>query len=331
MSEFSGVSRSREEATAEGFFSIAKGPFAELFHSQLPNQYGWRSKLAVPRELTPELEEQWSKWVGDYVKRRQAEIKRGKPTPAKTPDFAPYADWATEIEKHWRDTQKRFTEIGQLSDEQRAQSAKLFEQQCRQLADYLAGESLDIQNYQHQLWRLKKAEAAPGADKIPYRKRRIEQKTADTTRLPYKWVGTVKQLDQEFTADLRSLLTAEQLDSSLASEVDTALQDSKTWRMGWLNVSVTCLILAVGICLLAGLFTRLAALGGALFLLTAMASQPPWVAGAITEYFPYQLVEFAALLLLAASSAGRWAGLDFILHRLWCSCCGKKKRNDSAH
>jgi uncharacterized membrane protein YphA (DoxX/SURF4 family) len=45
-------------------------------------------------------------------------------------------------------------------------------------------------------------------------------------------------------------------------------------------MAVTVLTIGVGICLLAGFFTRLAAVAGALFLLSVIASQPPWVTGA---------------------------------------------------
>ena len=91
-----------------------------------------------------------------------------------------------------------------------------------------------------------------------------------------------------------------------------------------MNLAVTGLTIGVGLCLLVGLFTRLAAVVGALFLLSVMATQPPWVPGAETTYFYYQLVEFAAMMLLAAAAAGRVAGLDFILHGLWSKCCGTK-------
>ena len=91
-----------------------------------------------------------------------------------------------------------------------------------------------------------------------------------------------------------------------------------------MNLAVTGLTIGVGLCLLVGLFTRLASVAGAFFLLSVMATQPPWVAGANTQFFYYQLVEFAALLFLAAVAAGRVAGLDLFLHALWSKCCGKK-------
>ena len=80
----------------------------------------------------------------------------------------------------------------------------------------------------------------------------------------------------------------------------------------------------VGICLLVGSLTRLAALAGALFLLSVIASQPPWVTGAAPTY--YQMVELAGLLVLAGTGAGRWAGLDYFGYLLF----GRRRREDAA-
>ena len=69
------------------------------------------------------------------------------------------------------------------------------------------------------------------------------------------------------------------------------------------------LTLGVGLCLLLGLFTRTAAIAGAVFLLSVIATQPPWIATA--EPTINQTVELAGLLVLAGTGAGRWLGLDF--------------------
>jgi uncharacterized membrane protein YphA (DoxX/SURF4 family) len=69
-----------------------------------------------------------------------------------------------------------------------------------------------------------------------------------------------------------------------------------------------------GACLVVGLFTRLSALVLALFLVSVIASQPPWIPGTIDTY--YQGAELAGLLVLATSHVGRWGGLDFFVHHL---------------
>ena len=90
-----------------------------------------------------------------------------------------------------------------------------------------------------------------------------------------------------------------------------------------INLIVTWLTFGVGALLIAGLFTRLASFVGAMFLLSVLVSQPPWVASAETMFFPYQLVEFTALLVLIATAAGRYGGLDFFIHSVLSKCFGR--------
>lgn len=69
----------------------------------------------------------------------------------------------------------------------------------------------------------------------------------------------------------------------------------------------------VGALLILGLFTRFAAVAGMGLLLGVVATQPFWALGAQNTY--YQWIEVAALLVLMASSAGRFGGLDYFLVR----------------
>jgi len=68
----------------------------------------------------------------------------------------------------------------------------------------------------------------------------------------------------------------------------------------------------VGWCLLLGLFTPVAALAAAGFLGSVFLSQYPPLTGPTSSN--YQLIECMACLVLAATGAGRFAGLDFFLH-----------------
>jgi len=63
---------------------------------------------------------------------------------------------------------------------------------------------------------------------------------------------------------------------------------------------------------LLGLFTRFWAIVGSGFLLSVISSQWPGWPGAAPTY--YQAVELFALLVLCATAAGRYAGLDFFIH-----------------
>ncbi len=70
--------------------------------------------------------------------------------------------------------------------------------------------------------------------------------------------------------------------------------------------------LVIGLCLLFGLFTPVAALAAAGFLGSVFLSQYPPSTGPTSSN--YQLIESMACLVLAGTGAGRFAGLDYFLH-----------------
>ena len=144
---------------------------------------------------------------------------------------------------------------------------------------------------------------------MPFVNERIATKTAEVNRLPRPWLAQVAEFGEDLRNDLAAVVDDQ---ASLNTTKATARS-----RLDWVNLGVTGVTIGVGICLLLGFFTRLAALVGGLFLLSVMASQPPWVAGANTEYFFYQLVEVTALGVLFATGAGRWLGLDFFSYAVW--------------
>jgi uncharacterized membrane protein YphA (DoxX/SURF4 family) len=81
-------------------------------------------------------------------------------------------------------------------------------------------------------------------------------------------------------------------------------------------------VTAIGVCLLAGLFTRLASFAGALFLLSIVLAQPDWPglypaphpAVGHSLFVNKEFVEMMALFALATTRVGRWGGLDFFVH-----------------
>ncbi len=72
--------------------------------------------------------------------------------------------------------------------------------------------------------------------------------------------------------------------------------------------------MTIGILLLVGLFTPVAALAAAGFLGSVFISQFPPVTGPGSS--SYQLIEGVACLVIAATGCGRFAGLDFIFHTI---------------
>jgi uncharacterized membrane protein YphA (DoxX/SURF4 family) len=100
--------------------------------------------------------------------------------------------------------------------------------------------------------------------------------------------------------------------------IQQVLTDSKQAELALVDKVVTWSHVIIGACLVVGLFTPIAALGGAVFLAMVISTQPPWVPGTQDTY--YQFVEMFGLLVLAATCAGRWAGLDYFFACLFGKC-----------
>jgi uncharacterized membrane protein YphA (DoxX/SURF4 family) len=218
--------------------------------------------------------------------------------------------------RDWERALERLIERHGLEEQQRREAERKLERRKRQLRDYLAGEADSIAEYRHERYRLAQWEADPTAGQVPFQDARIAAKRAEVASMPHVWLEQVRHFEHGLENDLRSLL---------AEGVTTAdLSLSPPGHLALVDKVVTYWILAVGVCLVLGLFARTAALGGAAFLLAVIVTQPPWVEGAQPVY--YQLVEMLALVALATTAVGRWGGLDFFLHALRHGCCRTKEK-----
>lgn len=314
------------EVPTEMLFSRAVGPLEGFYKSQLPSFHDWQQLLAEPRQFKPlnaEQSAEAAKWQREYEDAKQAAAKEKKPAEIKFPPNAPYKAWAEQIVEDWRALLSEVVAVSGLSEEARLKAANRLQFRHGQLADYLAKESQAIAEWRHELWRMEKWEETAGADEIPFQQKRIDEKQAETVATGRAWVEQVKGIQRGLFNDWRMLPPAEErLDNpSLFAQLDETVSDDKATTLDRMNLAVTCLIIGVGVLLLLGLFTRVAAIGGIIFLLMVMATQPPWVEGASLQFFYYQLVELAALCVLIGTAAGRFAGLDFFLSK----CCGGKK------
>lgn len=120
------------------------------------------------------------------------------------------------------------------------------------------------------------------------------------------------ELTDRYHSQLRGLLTDEQLELGNLAGPDSTLAT--------VDRLVTWGLILCGAGLLVGLFSRLSALGGAVMLLLFYLAMPPWpgLSGVTDEsahylYVNKNLIEAIALLLLATTNSGRWAGLDALV------------------
>ncbi len=273
--------------TSAGFLRGAKGPLAPMYKKYVAAPHRAEELLATPGE--------------------------GK---------SPTAELEAEIVEDWRQLTEQFTSLaGQTEASIKAAKAAL-ENRIKQLGIYLngdpaakplptTGEAPAIADYQHELTRLADDEQVAPEGTLPFNDQRVTESRAKLYGTAQKWIGDIVGFDNALASDLQAAapegVSPEAVNNLLSPPTPLSIVDKR----------VTWVVLGAGICLLLGFATRLGALAAAGFLLSVMATQPPWVYGANTEYFFYQLVELMALLTIAAVGAGRWLGFDGVISRLF--------------
>ncbi len=276
--------------SSEPFLAQAKGPLAKWFHAQAPGDHGYDELLAAPRQ--------------------------NKPSDAKKDADPPYKAWADRIKTDWAVLRDDVKALPGLSNEQQKRVDEIYKQHVDQLDEYLTGEKDAIVEYQHELSRLSDWKNAPETGEVPFVDERVATKSAETIGQGRTWADEVRTIEADYISDLREVLNTEQrADDDVNSNLESAVTSTKAERLYMVNLGATVLTLGVGICLLVGLFTRLASILGALFLLAVVASQPPWLPDTVPTM--NQIIEMAGLLVLAGTGAGRWAGLDFFTYALF--------------
>jgi uncharacterized membrane protein YphA (DoxX/SURF4 family) len=311
--------------SAEGFLNQAKGPLAEFYQSYLPDGHDWQAMLARPRQDQLLSEEELAadaKWQQAFNEQKAKATEEKQPAPVDFLPSLPYARWAKRVIDDWQLTFERVSALPDVTEEQRKAMGDALAARKKQLAEYLETQGEAILEYQHELWRLENARKRPEVSGAPFVEKQVAVASAKAGRDPQPWVRQVDEFERGYLSDLRTILTQNDATSAAAA---TALETPQKRQLQTINLAVTILTVSVGICLLVGLLTRLAAMAGALFLLSVIASQPPWVTGAAPTY--YQIVELAGLLVLAGTGAGRWAGLDYFGYLLF----GRRRREDAAH
>jgi uncharacterized membrane protein YphA (DoxX/SURF4 family) len=141
----------------------------------------------------------------------------------------------------------------------------------------------------------------------------LKQQFAELQQLRAKVVGPSKALERGMKAAAKKLLTQKQL---------TMGPPSLPWTpLDWTSFQTIMGLTVLGFLLIAGLFTRIAAVGGALMLLSFYLVMPPWpgmppAPGPEHSLFVNKnLIEVIALIAIVFLPTGKWFGLDNFLDR----------------
>lgn len=265
-----------DKFSAEPFLSQAKGPAAPLFHAMLPDFEG-RQRLAVV----------------------EANGKR-------TVSGQAYLDT-------WKDLKERVADKYALSEAQKQQAEAEYKRYEKSLQDYLAENGDAIVAHFDSLDRFK-TQSEAGNNGASFQRQRDWDQQQDYRREVGAWLNELDGMGDGYQLALWNILNDEQ---KVVGDLPV-----RVTRMDLMDFAVTYGLSAIGLCLVIGLCTRLAALGGAAFLVSVLLTQPPWptIYPPAPEVVGHALivdknfVEMVALLALATTAVGRWAGLDFFLY-----------------
>ena len=141
-----------------------------------------------------------------------------------------------------------------------------------------------------------------------------------------KWIKEIEAQERAYAQALYGLLSH---DDTLVKERQARGLPTSSWNpLQWdrekqIDFAVTFGLTAIGLCLMLGLCTPLAALGGACFMCFVVLTQ-----SAFPGFYPpdphvvghsllvnKDFIEMLALLVIAATRAGRWGGLDVFVSR----------------
>ena len=294
----------RDKFSAKPFLTQAKGPLAGLFYAMVPDIDG----------------------------RHRLRIESGADGKMKIPSDEIFARW-TDI----RDDSVEHYSPTDTSDEKAVKAHKALkskaETTCNQLRTrldkYLEINFEKIKTHFDALDRFENDEER--LHDAPFQKQRRRKRMMELRQEADVWIKNIEGQERALENTLYSLLD----DGQKELGTPPASWNPFTWkRMEQIDFAVTYGLTAIGLCLMLGLCTPLAALGGAGFMCFIVMTQPafPGIYPPDSAVVGHALlinkdfIEMLALLVIACTSAGRWGGLDFFLYRWFAARCRRKER-----
>jgi uncharacterized membrane protein YphA (DoxX/SURF4 family) len=284
--------RHHDEFSAEPFLTQAKGPLAPLFYAMVPDIDG-RERMQIVEHAngkkslgSSDIADRWNGIRQDFV------------------DYYRPSDASDEA--------------AQAAHERLQRAAERTYNEFRQKLDnYFQANRDEILAHFDALDRFQNDKEH--SQQAPFQKQRCWDRMMELRREVNTWINDLEAQESAFQNSLYGLLDQEQKERGRPSVSWNPLR----WnRMEQMTILVTLSLTAIGACLLLGFCTPLAALGGAAFMCFVVGTQP-----AFPGLYPHDppvvghallinkdFVELVALLTVAASSAGRWAGLDYFLY-----------------
>jgi uncharacterized membrane protein YphA (DoxX/SURF4 family) len=197
-----------------------------------------------------------------------------------------------------------------FTDGQREELKKISMAYEDKLSEVYDGANEDILKYNRSRARLLAMNRTHPVASLQGQKEKVENEMLGAVK---PTMAAVEAIWNQYEKRLNSLATAAQRKAVGPYRFSKPGEGMLTTAM--VDKIIPIFDMTVGILLIIGLLTPLASIVGAAFLLSIVLTQMPGYPGTTPTY--NQAIECLALLLLAATDAGRYAGLDFIPWAWW--------------
>ncbi len=219
--------------------------------------------------------------------------------------------WASSVAADWQKRLDDRARIVSLRSDDLTLAQSALKAARTDLNDWLASIRTDLVAYRLEVQRLAETEARPASREVPFERERVAKKRRELAGKAAGWMADATAIGRRLEATWDADLSPES-----RSRIAAATPRSPLWKA---DRFVSWSLIAIGGCLMIGLFTKFNAMGAACFLLTVVATQPFWMVEAQSTV--NQWVELAALLAIAAMPNGGWSGLDYFAQPWVQSCC----------
>jgi uncharacterized membrane protein YphA (DoxX/SURF4 family) len=239
------------------------------------------------------------------------------------------------LKESWRRDVDRIAAHFGYTEEQRSQASKVLDEAERWANHWFADPENQEKRkkYLHELDQLEATEKNPQAMSFERERASDARRTLDADRRAL--IGPGDERGKALRDAVARIAYSEQVQrakapllsrvgpqATSASDSDAikikAAEAARPWtRLEWINFATTYGLIAIGICLIVGFLTPLAALAAAAFLAMIYLSMPPWPGLPVNpraegHYFivSKNLIELIACLVVATTPNGHWIGLD---------------------
>lgn len=224
-----------------------------------------------------------------------------------------------EITKIFDGYQKKAVEYYLFNEEQGKAAADLSKAATEELEDVFAQWDEDIFKFNEGHDRIEQMKNDPMRLFVASLRSQKEKIETDRMNSVKPALGAIDKIMANYQAKMNEIATEEQRklpdNKGTKPNVSLDLPGATFMQTDMVDKIIPIFDMSIGILLIIGLLTRVAALAAAGFLFSVVLSQFPGFDGTAPTYF--QAAEAMACLVLFSTDAGRYAGLDFLPWSMW--------------